>query len=245
MTIALNASNHNANNNIVIGGLASPRMKLSRLHNKLVVDKTGSTGPFNAGVNAVFGDLVTELPLRVGECYFGLHAGGDMDYDVDHDINLGDDLPASEIIKQLGLIQYAGGGDELETQIDTALLVGRTTAWQTSEGTRLAIVVATSSDSKNARDGSTGAQAGATLAKLGIRVIVIAPANATNVHDLARHSGGESMVLSNTPSADELKRIRDRLTKSLTQIAGAPATGTGGIAPTPKFGSSGTVALGG
>ena len=243
MTIALNASNHNANN-IVIGGLGTSRMKLTRLHIKLGLDITGSTGPFNTGVNAIFADLVTELPLRVGEFHIGLHAGKDMDHDTDHDVNLGDDLPAGEIIKQLGLIQYAGGGDELETQIDSALLIGRTTAWKTSEGTRLAIVMATSSDSKNARDGSTGAQAGAALVKLGIRVIVIAPANATNVHDLARHSGGESMVLSNTPSADELKRIRDRLIKSVTQIAGAPASGTVGIAPAPKFGSSGTVALG-
>ena len=192
MTIALNASNHNANN-IVIGGLGTSRMKLTRLHIKLGLDITGSTGPFNTGVNAIFADLVTELPLRVGEFHIGLHAGKDMDHDTDHDVNLGDDLPAGEIIKQLGLIQYAGGGDELETQIDSALLIGRTTAWKTS---------------------------------------------------LARHSGGESMVLSNTPSADELKRIRDRLIKSVTQIAGAPASGTVGIAPAPKFGSSGTVALG-
>ncbi len=241
MTIALNPSNQNGNN-IVIGGLG-PRMKLSRLHAKLVVDGTGSTGHFNQGVNAIFSDLTTELPLRVGECYFGLHVGRDLDYDATSDVNLGDDLPAGEIIKQLGLIQYQGGGDELETQIDTVLLVGQTTAWKSSEGTRLAIALATSSDSKNARDGSTGAMAGTKLAQLGIRVITIAPADAKNVHDLARFSGGEIMVLSNTPSADELKRIRDRLTKSLTQIAGTPATGTVGIPVAPKFGSSGTVAL--
>lgn len=242
MTIALNSNNHN--NDVVIGGVATGRMKFSRLQAKLVVDGTGSTGPFNQGVNAVFSDLVTELPLRVGECYFGLHVGRDRDFDIDHDVNLGDDLPAGEIIKQLGLVKYQGGGDELETQVDTVLEVGHTTAWKASEGARLAIVLATSSDSKNAMDGSTGAAAGAKLAMLGIRVIVIAPASATNVHDLARHSGGESMALSNTPSADELKRIRDRLTKSLTQMAGAPATGTVGIAGNPKFGSHGTVALG-
>lgn len=243
MTIALNSSNQNPNNDVVIGGVATGRMKFSRLHLKLVVDGTASTGPFSPGVNAIFSDLVTELPLRVGETYFGLHVGRDMDYDTDHDVNLGDDLPAGEIIKQLGLVQYQGGGDALETQVDTALLVAHTTAWKSSEGARLAIVVATSDDSKNARDGSTGAVAGAKLGQLGIRVITIAPASATNVHDLASYSGGESMELSNTPSAAELKRIRDRLTKSLTQIAGAPATGTVGIPAPTKFGSNCTVAL--
>ncbi len=244
MTIALNTSKQNGND-IIIGGLGAARMKLTRLHNKLLLDGTGSTGAFNQGVNAVFADLISELPKRVGECYFGLHVGRDMEFDIDHDVNLGDDLPAGEIIKQLGLIDYHGGGDELETQIDSALLVGQTTAWKSSEGARLAIIIATSSDSKNSRDNSTGAEVGAKLAQLGIRVIVIAPTTATNVHDLARHSGGESMDLSNTPSAEELKRLRDRLTKSLTQIAGSQTTGTVGIPIAPKFGSHGTVALGG
>jgi hypothetical protein len=242
MTITLNSNN--PSNNVVIGGIASGRKKFSRLHIKLVLDGTGSTGPFNPGVNAIFSDLVTELPLRVGECYFGLHVGRDWDHDLDHDVNLGDNLPADEITKQMGLVKYEGGGDELETQIDSLLYVASTTAWKTSEGARLAIVLATSSDSKNARDGSTGAIAGTKLGQLGIRIIVIAPKSATNVHDLARYSGGQNMILSNTPSADELKQIRDRLTKSLTQIAGTPATGTVGITPNTKFGSHGTVALG-
>lgn len=244
MTIALNASPMNAND-VAIGGLAQGRPKLTRLHIKQYVDGTGSTGPFNVGANAILADLTSELPKRVGECYFGLHVGRDMEVDVDHDVNVGDDLPPAEIIKQLSLVEYRGGGDALETQIDSALLIGQTTAWKTSQGARMAIVMVTSSDSKNARDGSNGAAAGAKLAQMGIRVITIAPADATNVHDLARHSGGECMVLSNTPSADELKRIRDRLTKSLTMIAASPSTGTVGVPPSPSFGKTGTVALGG
>lgn len=237
MTITLNT-----NNGPEIAGVTT-RTKLSSIHGKFVLDGTGSTGPFNAGIKAIIQDMVTELPRRVGQCVFGLHVGRDRDCDVEHDINLGDDLPAQELIKQLALIKYQGGGDELETQIDSVLEVGRTTAWKSGDGARMVIILATSSDSKPARDGSDGAQAGKTLAALGIRVITIAPAGATNVHDIARHSGGESMALSNFPSADDLRRLRDRLTKSVTQMAGMPIGG-GTVSMGPSFGKSGTVAMG-
>ncbi len=235
MTIALGS------NEVVLGGISSGRRKLSSLHLKIMDDGTGSTGAFIPGVTAVAQDVALELPKRL-HCTFGLHVGRDRDYDKEHDINLGDDLSPEELVKQLSLIRYEGGGDELETQLDSILEVAHTTAWKSGEGARLAIVVITSSGSKPARDGSDGAAVGAKLRALGIKVVVIAPPGALNVHDVALHSGGESMPLSNAPSAEDLARLRARLTKSLTLIAGSTHTGTVGIGA-PAFGHNGTVAI--
>lgn len=207
MTIALQAAP-------VLGGLNTAKPRLLAVHAKFVVDATGSTGPFTTGVSKVIKSVVQEVPSRVGESHFGLHASRDRDY-AETDVNLGDDLPIGDMIKNLDLIQYVGGGDEDETQIDSVLEAAKNTVWASGTGIRRVIVLITSSGSKNARDGSDATAAGAGLRGMGVKVIVVAPLGC-NVHALAANSGGVSIPLSNDPSNDELTQVQNALTKSLS-----------------------------
>lgn len=241
MTIALNDYDNTHEQDVVFGGVTN-RKKLTSLHIKALIDGTGSGSSLVKGTNAVLTDLVSELPKVISQVYWGLHVGKDLDYDSDADLNLGDDISPEEFQRSISLIQYSGGGDDLETQINSVREVAKKTAWKTDDGARLAIVLVTSSDSKNTPDGKTGADIGQECAALGVKVIVVCPAGANNVLDLATYSGGEAMVISNNPGLDDLRRLRSKLTKSLTQIAGSATPNQS--ARSRPFGKNGTVAFG-
>lgn len=223
----------------VFNGVVS-RPKPSIVHVKGILDATGSTGPFNEGVERVISYLVDELPKSVGKAVFGLHIGRDRDFDIEHDVNLGDDLTADEVKNQLPLVTYKGGGDSPETQLDSILEVARKTAWTMEANTRKIIYVCTSSDSKKSQEGWDAKRVGDEVAQLGIKVILIAPPG-LKLHDVATFSGGISIPLSNNPLQGELQSVCKYLTKTMTQMANS---GGGTQALPTAFGAKGTVAIG-
>lgn len=222
-------------------GTAS-RLKPSIVHCKGMIDGTGSSAAFGNGIKTIVTYLVDELPKHVGTAVCGLHIGKDRDFDHDHDVNVGDALTADEIKNNLGLLTFSGGGDELETQLDSVWEVARNTAWTLELGTRKVIYVCSSSDSKPTQGGWNAQRVGEEVANLGIKILVIAPVGLA-LHDMATFSGGMSIPLSDNPSVTELQAVCKHLTKTMTQIGSSAGGGTQALHS--KFGTNGTVAIGG
>ena len=187
-----------------------------------IADATGSSEPFARGTEQILQALANDLPQRIAQVRFGLVASRDVDCgEKDEQLLVDGDSPAMR--EAISRIRYIGGEDADETHFNSVCDAMSGYPWDEGPMRRKAIVLLGSSDSKPV-PGMTLDDLVIGLANRRITVFVICPREA-NLKQLAELTDGLYFELSNEPSAEEVKRLTQRLTASMTQTLSAAAAG--------------------
>lgn len=227
----INATGHQA----AVNGPRIPgvrRTALTSLNVLAVVDATGSSGPFSAGIVSLSSQFSNRLPAALPAVDFGLCISRDLEYDADAIHIALTNATVQEFDRAVGQIVFDGGGDDDETFLDAIVHSLDHYPFSYSAGSRRVIIFFGSSSSKPTRDGKGVAEVAQDIQRKGIRLFVVATAG-SNMHELATQSGGFSFELSNIPAASEVERVCRALTASVTNLAlgGGSGTVAGGTNP--------------
>lgn len=190
-----------------------------------VIDGTGSSGPFSAGIVQLTSQFTSRLPAAISQVDFGLCVARDLDYD-DNAVHIAlSGATVAEVDRATSQIVFEGGGDADETFLDAIMVCINSYPWSYAPGYRRAIVFLGSSSSKPTRDGMTVREVADAMRKAGIRLFVVATPG-SNMHDLAQLAGGFSFELSNSPSPGEVDRVCKALSASVTNSVMSGGSGT-------------------
>jgi len=193
-----------------------------------IADATGSSEPFARGTEQILQALAAELPQRIAQVRFGLVASRDQDCG-ERDEQLLTEGDAAAMHEAIGRIRYIGGDDPDETHFWSVADALNTYPWEEGPMRRKAIVLLGSSHSKPL-PGMTLDQLVLALAGRRITVFVVCPREA-NLKQLAELTDGLYFELSNEPSPEEVRRLTQRLTASMTQTLSGAAVGTPSAEP--------------
>ena len=186
-----------------------------------IADATGSSEPFARGTEQILEALAKDLPQFIAQVRFGLVASRDQDCG-EHDEQLLVDGDATAMREAIVRLDYRGGLDDPETHFWSVRDALNGYPWDNGPMRRKAIVLLGSSDSKPV-PGLSMDQLAMAVASRRITVFVVCPHDA-NLRQLAELTDGLWFELSNAPSAEEVLRLTQRLTASMTQ------TLSGGVA---------------
>lgn len=216
-TITQSGHTQSDNQGPIIKGVKK-RIKPSKASVIALIDATGSSDAYSKGIVEVNEQLLEQLPQRIGSVQWGLHVCRDLEYDQDADFSLGMGISTDILATSLNRIEFIGGGDSEETQLDSVLTIAQTYEFDPSILSRRALCIYTSSDSKPTRCGKGVPEVADVLNKFGIAAVIVAPRDC-NLHALSEDTGGVSIELSNTPDSNDIQRVVALLTASLTQMA--------------------------
>ena len=188
-----------------------------------IADATGSSVPFARGMTHVMSSIAAALPERLARVRFGLVASRDVDCG-EHDDAMLTDGDAQALQHAAGRIEFRGGVDADETHFWSVRDALGGYPWEEGPMRRRAILLMGSSDSKPI-PGMSLEQLVLQLGEKRIAVFVVAPRDA-NLKQLAELTDGLYFELSNDPSAQEVDRLIQRLTASMTQTLTSGGTGT-------------------
>ena len=200
-----------------------PRKSPQAVQMLAIADATGSSGPFARGIAHILSSLAQRLPSHIAKVDFGLVASRDADIG-ESDETLLSDGDGAALQHAVSRLHFEGGGDADETHFwSVRNALGY--VWADGPMRRRAIVLLGSSDSKPI-PGMTLKQLALELMRRHIAVFVVAPST-TNLRRLAELTDGLFFELSNAPAAQEVQRLVQRLTASMTQtLTGGAVTMT-------------------
>lgn len=206
---------------------ARPRKSPQAVQVLAIADATASSQPFARGIKQVLASLADALPQRIAKVDFGLVASRDADCgQVDEQLLTNGD--GAELRHALEALRFVGNDDPDETHF-WSVRDALSYPWDDGPMRRRAIVLLGSSDSKPI-PGMTLEQLALELMRRRIAVFVVAPSGA-NLRRLADLTDGLFFELSNDPAPQEVQRLVQRLTASMTQtLTGGAVTTMAGPA---------------
>ena len=199
-----------------------PRKSPQAVEVLAIADATASSEPFSRGIKQVLVSLAESLPQRIAKVEFGLVASRDADCGQTDEqlLTHGDGLALQHSLERLRFISNADPDETHFWSVRDALGY----PWDEGPMRRRAIVLLGSSDSKPI-PGMTLEQLALELMRRRIAVFVVAPGS-TNLRRLAELTDGLFFELSNDPAAQEVQRLVQRLTASMTQTLTGGAVST-------------------
>ena len=187
-----------------------------------LIDITGSTGRFAAGVVEAIRMILGQITARVRGLSIYLYGGGDLDCGQECTL-LASGVPVAEAIATVERLSFQGGGDSEETHADSVETVITTTPWELDRQWRNVLVVFLTADSKPSRSGLTTRQLGEKLQRQGIQLFVVAE-DYPFARDLVDAAAGLFFPISNNPDPTQMQQIAGAISQTLLLTVASPAT---------------------
>ncbi len=186
-------------------------------------DRTGSSDEFKVGIPITVEGILAPVVAKAREVKVWLQTHGDLDEGQDM-VLMVDGGSADEAIEAVKTVVYDGGGAEEESHLDAVEQLLNTVPWIADpRKARGAIVALMTADSKPARSGKSARELGEEIKNRGILLYLVCQ-ETPQLRELCDAAGGWLFEISNTPKAEDLKRIAQKVAASITVAAGAGAT---------------------
>ena len=189
----------------------------------IAVDRTGSSDQFKAGIPLTAETILNVVTAKTAKVTCLVQSHGDLDEG--QEMVLVTDCGTPDLaLADIKSITYGGGGDPAEHHLDAIENLLNTVPLESDPSrARGAILAFMTADTKPTRSGVSAAQLGKEIQRRGVLLYLVCEST-PQLKELCDAAGGLMFEVSNTPDAEDLKRIGTALGASIVATTAAGRT---------------------
>lgn len=186
------------------------------------IDRTGSSEPFKVGIPKTYRSIVQPVAAKVASLKCSVYTHGDED-EGQHPVLIADGCSHEEASSRVDTISYGGGGDPPEHHLSAVLNALQVTPWSSVRGSRGAIVLFATAESKPLRDGRSARDLGEEVNSRGVLLYLVCQ-RVPRLVELCDAAGGLMFEITNDPDPAELQKVAAMLSASIVASTASGST---------------------